>query len=161
MIILEVVRVVAIAGSGLHSGILFGDRMGATYSRPSLSDADFVRSMQIMHRHYVRFMPPLTVLSVAGGLAWTIMVRAQWDTPQFWLVALATAAIILAAVLTFSINVPINNQLMTWKADAPPAHMRQIWSRWEQIHTIRTVLWLGAFAFEVVALAVFGATAAN
>lgn len=161
MIILEIVRVVAIAGSGVFAGILFGDRMGATFARPVLDASSFLRFQRNQHVHFARFMPPLTLASVVGGLAWLIMVRAQWDTPQFWLLALATSAMTVGAVLTLSVNIPINNQLMTWNVDAPPENMREIWSRWEKIHTIRTVLWLGAFALEVVALAVFGSPAPN
>ena len=82
------------------------------------------------------------------------MVRAHWNSSQFSLVAMATGAMVLAAVLTFRVNIPINNQLMTWSVAAPPENMREIWNRWEKIHTIRTILWLSAFALEVIAVGV-------
>ncbi len=41
MSVLEIVRVVGILLSGLVAGILFGDRMGATFARPSLSPSSF------------------------------------------------------------------------------------------------------------------------
>lgn len=44
---------------------------------------------------------------------------------------------------------------MTWSVAAPPADMREIWLRWENVHTVRTILCLGAFALEVVALVLF------
>jgi hypothetical protein len=43
---------------------------------------------------------------------------------------------------------------LTWSVAAPPENMREIWNRWEKIHTIRTILWLSAFALEVIALGV-------
>ena len=159
--ILGIFRILAVVCSGVFAGILFGDRMGATFARPALDASSFLQFQRVQHVHFARFMPPLTLASVVGALAWLIMVRAQWNGPQFWLVALAIGVMVLGAVLTLSVNIPINNQLMTWNVEAPPQNVREIWSRWERIHTIRTILWLGAFALEVVALAVFGAPATH
>ena len=154
MSVLAMVRMVAIFSSGVFAGILFGDRMGATFARPSLSPSSFLQFQRIQHVHFARMMPPLTLAAIAGALGWLIMVRAQRNSSQFSLVAVATGAMVLAAVLTFRVNIPINNQLMTWSVTAPQENMREIWNRWEKIHTIRTILWLSAFALEVIALGV-------
>ena len=42
--VLAMVRMVAIFSSGVTAGILFGDRMGATFARPSLSPSSFLQS---------------------------------------------------------------------------------------------------------------------
>jgi Domain of unknown function (DUF1772) len=152
--VLAMVRMVAIFSSGATAGILFGDRMGATFARPSLSPSSFLQFQRIQHVHFARMMPPLTLAAIASALGWLIMVRAQWNSSQFSLVAMASGAMVLAAVLTFRVNIPINNQLMTWSVAAPPENMREIWNHWEKIHTIRTILWLSAFALEVIALGV-------
>jgi hypothetical protein len=152
--VLAMVRMVAILSSGVFAGILFGDRMGATFARPSLSPSSFLQFQRIQHVHFARMMSPLTLAAIASAFGWLIMVRAQWNSSQFSLVAMATGAMVLAAVLTFRVNIPINNQLMTWSVAAPPENMREIWNRWEKIHTIRTILWLSAFALEVIALGV-------
>jgi Domain of unknown function (DUF1772) len=154
MSVLAMVRMIAIFSSGIFAGILFGDRMGATFARPSLSPSSFLQFQRIQHVHFARMMPPLTLAAIAGALGWLIMVRALWNSSQFSLVAVATGAMVLAAVLTFRVNIPINNQLMTWNVAAPPENMREIWNRWEKIHTIRTILWLSAFALEVTALGI-------
>jgi Domain of unknown function (DUF1772) len=152
--VLGMVRMVAIFSSGVFAGILFGDRMGATFARPSLSPSSFLQFQRIQHVHFARMMPPLTLAAIASALGWLIIVRAQWNSSQFSLVTMASGAMVLAAVLTFRVNIPINNQLMTWSVAAPPENMREIWNRWEKIHTIRTILWLSAFALEVIALSV-------
>ena len=59
------------------------------------------------------------------------------------------------AAMTRAINIPINNRLMTWNPAAPPSDLSAVWSRWEQIHSIRTVLAIVAFAAEVIALRAF------
>jgi anthrone oxygenase-like protein len=150
--ILAVVRMVAILCSGLFTGILFGDRMGATFARPLLSPSSFLQFQRIQHVHFERMMPPLLLVAIASGLGWLIIIRGQWHSPQFWTLFVAVAAMVVAAVLTVRVNLPINKQLMTWDVGAPPDNMREIWSRWEKAHTIRTVLWLVAFASEAVVL---------
>jgi uncharacterized membrane protein len=154
MKVTAIVRIIAIFSSGLLAGILFGDRMGATFARPSLSPPSFVQFQQIQHAHFARMLPPLTLGAIAGGLVWLMIVRAPQNRFQLWLVAVATGAMIMATVLTLRVNFPINDQLMTWSVVAPPENIREIWNRWEAVHTIRTTLWLAAFALEVIALSV-------
>ena len=89
------------------------------------------------------------------------MVRSRWNTFQFWLLALAVAAIIIATALTVRVNFPINDQLMTWSAAAQPDNMKEIWSRWETAHTVRTILWLAAFVLEAASWSVFALQNAN
>jgi len=161
MSLIAIVRTVAVFSSGLFAGILLGDRMGATFARPSLSPSSFLQFQRIQHVHFARMMPPLTLVAVASGLGWLIMLRSQWNGSQFWLVAVAMGMMVLAATLTLRVNIPINNQLMTWSVEAPPENMREIWNRWERVHTIRTILWIGAFAFEATALCVLASVTTN
>ena len=135
--------------------------MGASFARPALPASSFVQFQQIQHLHFVRMMPILGLTALAAGLGWLILVRAQWNGVGFWLVALATGEMVCAFALTLVVNIPINNQLMTWNVTAPPGDLREVWSRWERTHTVRTILWLGAFALEVIALGLFASHNAN
>src|SRR5258708_9150230 len=112
--LIAIVRTIAIFSSGLFAGILLGDRMGATFARPSLSPSSFLQFQKIQHVHFARMMPPLTLAAIAGGLGWLIMVRAQWNSSQFWLVAVAMVTMVLAAVFTLLRNIPLHNQPMSW-----------------------------------------------
>jgi hypothetical protein len=98
----------------------------------------------------------ITTRSCCQCLAWLVsladlvaalLVRTQWST----LKASAVVAIVIAAALTVRVNFPINDQVITWSAAAPPDDIREFWSPWEKAHTIRTILWLGPFALEVAA----------
>lgn len=156
MNILAIIRVVAIICSGLMAGLMFGDRMGPAFARRALSASSFVQQQQIIHIHYVRLLPVLSLSSILSALVWLFLARAQWNGAQFWLVLLAVVAIAVAAALTVRVNFPINAELMTWTAAAPPDNWKEIWSPWEKVHTVRTVLWVGAFALEVAASSLFG-----
>jgi len=150
---LALFRVIAVVCAGFLAGILFGDRAGATYARPRLDPSSFVQFQQVVHAHFVRFMPPLIVAAILGGLAWLVSIRARWRGAEFWLVAVSTAAILFILVATRAVNVPINEQLMRWSVTDPPANVRELWAPWERVHTLRTIAAAWAFLLEAVALA--------
>ena len=149
---LVIVRVIAIVAIGLLAGVYLGDRVAGTPARAGLSSSGFVQFQQIVHVYFVRLLPLLTISAAIGGLAWLVILRARWRTTEFWLVAISTVAIIFIFAVTRAINLPINDQLMTWSVSAPPPNIRELWSPWEQIHTIRTIVAVIAFVLEVVAL---------
>lgn len=152
MTALTVARVATVVSTGLFAGILLGDRAGATYARPRLTPSGFVQFQQIVHANFVRMMPVLILAAILAGLVWLLSIRRRWRGAEFWLVAAATAAVLLCAILTRAVNVPINEQLMTWSVSTPPPDLRERWAPWERVHTIRTIAAGGAFLLEAVAL---------
>jgi uncharacterized membrane protein len=118
------VRVIAVVCTGLYAGIIFGDRMGASFARPALSAVDFVTFQQIQHVHFKPLLMPLTFAAALAGLLWIWSLRSSPRTAEFWFAAIGTAAIISAAVLTRVVNFPINDALMTWNATSPPSNIR-------------------------------------
>jgi predicted DNA repair protein MutK len=70
MTVVGVARFVAVLSTGLVAGILFGDRMGATFARPALPASSFVTFQQVLHLRFVPVMPILrTALAVLGFAA--------------------------------------------------------------------------------------------
>jgi uncharacterized membrane protein len=146
-----IVRVIALACAGLLAGIFFGHRMGTYYALQKLSSSSFVQFQQVVHAHYVRFMLPLVLSALLAALAWLFMARSHRSSGEFWLVLASTCGIALIAAMTRAVNVPLNHQLMTWDAAAPPADVRAIWAPWDRVNTIRTLVSVGVFLLEVVA----------
>ena len=144
----------AVLVTGLLAGIFLGDRMGASFARPALPPSGFVKFQQIQHVHFVKMMPILMGLAILSDITWLVVIRSRVRTVGFVFLALATLAYVSILVLTRAINVPINNQLMTWHASSPPPDVMEIWARWERVHTVRTYLAVFGFAFELLA---FGA----
>jgi len=150
--VLPVARVVAVVTAGLLAGIFLGDRAGAYYARADLSPSSFVQFQQAVHRRFVRFMPPLVLTALLSGLAWLFLVRSQRGAAEFWLVAGATGGIAVIAAMTRLVNVPLNNQLMTWSTAAPPRNCHELWAPWERVNTLRALLATGALLLDAVAL---------
>jgi uncharacterized membrane protein len=149
--VLGIARVIAVVCSGLLAGIYLHDRAAAT-ARGGLNASSFVQYQQMVHVNFVRMMPPLILAAALGALVWLLSVRTQWRAPEFWLIAVSLCGIIFIAAITRLVNVPLNNQLMTWSPGSPPANLRELWAPRERIDTIRTIVSAGVFVLEVVAL---------
>src|ERR1700722_13005660 len=78
MNIITAPRVLAVVCTGLYTGIILGDRMGASYARPALSVTDFIRLQQIQHVHFKPLLLPPIVGAVLGGLIWIWLLRSRW-----------------------------------------------------------------------------------
>jgi uncharacterized membrane protein len=149
---LAIVQVVAVVCAGLLAGIFLGYRAGAHYALKEISASSFVKFQQVVHVHFVRFMPPLVLTALLAALVWLLLMRSYWRSPQFWLIAASTCGIALIAAMTRAVNVPLNNQLMTWDSAAPPNNVRELWAPWDRINTIRTVLAIAALILEALAV---------
>ena len=148
-----VVRFVAVFSAGLIAGILVGDRMGASFARPSLSRSSFVTFQQIQHAHFVRMMPILVGLAILSIGVWLVTIRSRVRSAEFVFLALAAVAFVSVSVITGTVNMPINGRLMAWDPASPPADAVVVWARWEQAHTVRTALAATGFALALTALA--------
>ena len=152
MDVLTIVRVVAIVCTGLLAGIFLGYRAGPQYALKEVSASSFVQFQRVVHLHFVRFMPPLVLTALLSGLAWLLMLRSQWTSVEFWLIAASTCGIAVIAAMTRAVNVPLNNKLMTWNIAAPPPDLREIWAPWDRVNTIRAFVATGVLILEAVAL---------
>lgn len=152
MILSATVRVIAIACVGVLAGIYFGYAAGPQYALQAVSASSFVQFQQVVHVHYVTFMPILVMSALLAAVAWLITIRAQWRSLEFGLIALSAVGIALIAILTRAVNVPLNNALMTWSIATPPADLRTLWEPWERVNTARAYLAVGVLVLEAVAL---------
>jgi uncharacterized membrane protein len=152
MNLISIVRFIALLSTGLLAGIFLGGRMGASFAAPVLPFSSFIQFQQIVHVHYVRFMPILQIAAVLSSLTWLFLLRSSPRSLSFVLLALAAAGAIFVFAVTLAVNVPINKKLMTWSASAPPENVMEIWKPWEQVNTIRTIVAAGVFGLEVLAL---------
>lgn len=153
MSLLNVSRVITILGLGLLAGIFLGTSASAP-ARSAMNLAGFVEHQQVVHIYYVRMMPALMLITFIAFVVSLWLMRSQIRGTQFVLTALSLAGLIFIFVLTRFVNVPINDQLMTWSASNPPANLRELWAPWETANHIRTIVSVIVFAFSVIALTV-------
>jgi uncharacterized membrane protein len=152
MNMMAIVRFVAVVCAGLVAGGYLTYRTGVYYALRELSASGFVQFQQIMHVHFLKFVPPLVVGNMVAVIVWLAMLMSHWTSLEFWLIAAATCGNIAVVAMTVSVNVPLNNKLMTWSAAAPPVDLKELWAPWDRTNTIRTFVSVGVLAIEVAAL---------
>jgi uncharacterized membrane protein len=151
---LMIIRVIAVVAAGLVAGAYLVYRTSVYYGLQELGASGFVQVQQAMHVRLLKFVPALVLGDTVAIVVWLFMIRSQWTSAQFWLVAAATCGNLLAFVLTIAVNVPINNKLMTWNVASPPANLKELWAPWDRIHTVRTIITVGVLILEAAALSV-------
>ena len=152
MIISTAVRVVAIACAGVLAGIYAGYGAGPQHALQALSASSFVQFQQIVHVHYVKFMPPLVLAALLAAIVWLVLIRAQWRSLEFWLIVVSACGMASIAIMTRAISLPLNDQLMTWSIDDPPGDLRTLWAPWERVNVARAYLATGVVVLETIAL---------
>lgn len=153
MHLVTAIRAIAVVCIGLLSGIYLADRASAS-ARAALDAKSFVEYQQTVHVTYVKMMPSLVLAAIVAALGWLFLVRSQWRGAEFRLVAVSLLGMLFVAAITRMVNVPLNEQLMTWSATAPPTNLKELWAPWERVDAIRTVVAIAAFVVEVFALCV-------
>lgn len=149
---LLVVRVIGLASTGLLAGIFVGYKAGPYHALRQVSSPVFVQFQRVVHEHYIRFMPPLLLAALLAAFTWLLLIRSQFGSVEFWLIAASTAGIAVIAVATRAVNVPLNTRLMTWDATNPPADLRAIWAPWDRVNTLRAFLSVAVLVMETLAL---------
>jgi len=147
-----VVAVSAVVSAGLVAGALLGDRVAASQARARLDATGFVTFMQAWHTHFVRFVGPLMLIGLVAGSAWLVLAWPHGNRVERALIAASIAGVVVVAGITARVNVPINGQLMTWNAGAPPADLAARWAPWERAHTARALVAAAVLVLEAVAL---------
>jgi uncharacterized membrane protein len=150
---LTAARVVTVACAGLYAGILLGDLAGPAQARPQLNPSSFVQLQQIIHARYVIMMPAVIAATLLAGVTWLVFIRSNRKSAEFWLVLAAMAGIVFCLIITRLVNVPLNDQLVTWSVSFPPPNVHELWMPWEGAHAIRTIIALATFVAATAALA--------
>jgi len=146
------VQVSAVVSAGLVAGALLGDRVAASQARARLDATGFVTFMQAWHTHFVRFVGPLMLIGLVAGSAWLVLAWPHGNRVERALIAASIAGVVVVAGITARVNVPINGQLMTWNAGAPPTDLAARWAPWERAHTARALVAAAVLVLEAVAL---------
>ncbi len=148
---LRIAQFLALACIGVSAGVYISDWAGGRLFRLAADASDAVFYQQVIHAQYQRFMPAFVFGAVFGAGGWLYCIRSRWRTLEFLSVALAFAGAVAIAVMTVSVSVPINNALMTWDRNSPPADFRALWAPWDHVNGARSVLASLAFLLELLA----------
>ncbi|PWB70061.1 hypothetical protein C3F09_09780 [candidate division GN15 bacterium] len=142
----------ALVSTGFLSGILLGNRLGASFALPRLPDSAFVQFQQAVHRNYVRFMPVLQIMAILSHGWLLLLLRNSAHPTALALFSFAAAGSVIVFAITLTVNVPVNKKLMTWAVSNPPHNARELWRPWDKGNTVRTVFAITVFVLDVLAI---------
>ena len=120
------------------------------YNPTGMSAASYVEGMQHAIRVFTVPLPTTVILSFLFCAASAFLARRE--RPGFYLLVAATASVLAVALITVFGNIPINNQIKTWRITAPPASWVDLSAQWWQFQTVRTIAAVCGMALLIVAV---------
>jgi uncharacterized membrane protein len=146
-------ELVSIVLSALVAGMFHGPWVALSRSMGRFTPEVFLAIVDRMNRNMA---PVMTVLMPAALLSIIpVMLMSYHVRPlTFYLSAMAFALFIVAVLVTVVVEVPIVEEIVTWKVSTLPGNWREIRDRWMRFHVIRVIAGLGSVVL-LVAGAIF------
>ena len=124
--------------SALSTGVFFGTRASLGPSTKDFAPATYVEVQQATIRNLRPVMGVLLPGAVAANMVVLALSGEERRSPAFALTLTGLGSQLLALLLTGSIELPINAQVMTWSPENPPPGWEALRDRWDAVHTART-----------------------
>ena len=143
-------QLISIILSAFVAGMFHGPWVALSRSMKTFTPDVFLAIVDRMNRNMAPVMTvlmPATLLSIIP-----VLLLSYHQQPRvFYLNATALALFIIALVVTVFIEVPIVEQIVTWKVSTLPANWQQLRDRWTRFHTIRVIAGLASLVLLVIA----------
>lgn len=150
-LLLEIARTAAVLLLGLYAGGVFFTVLAPSLNR--LPGPAYLPYWQALNTDYGRAMPVL-LLTTLALLGLTCLLSFPHGPLVFSLSVAALLLTIATIVLTVTRIEPLNQRANTWTAEHLPSDWGAVRDRWWTLHTVRTILAMGAFAALLLALTI-------
>ena len=132
--------------NGLSAGVLVGTQLGGWPLLVALPPDRYVYAHAFFSTRYDPFMPICLIVTVLGDAALAVFGAAS---PVRVSQALAALLALAVAVVSVTINVPVNRWIRTVDPDRLPADFAELdprpgWGRWNRVRSLLAVLALVA-----------------
>ena len=146
-------ELISIVVSALVAGMFHGPWIALSRSMSSFTPEFFLAIVDRMNRNMAPVMTvlmPAALLSIIPVMLLSYRVRPL----TFYLSATAFVLYIVALLVTVVVEVPIVEEIVTWKVSTLPGNWQETRDRWMRFHVIRVVAGLGSVVL-LVAGAIF------
>jgi len=139
-------ELISIVLSALVAGMFYGPWAALSRSLNTFEPEVFLAIVDRMNRNMA---PVMTVLMPAAFLSIVPVLFLSFSTQPrtFYLTLAGFVFFLLALLVTMFVEVPIVEEIVTWKVDALPANWQQLRDRWRRFHVIRVVAGLASLVF--------------
>jgi uncharacterized membrane protein len=136
--------------TGLFAGIEFIVCFGVRGPLNVLDDQPHIQIRQALIRRLRVLVPAVFLPTAISGVTVAVL---EGTAPGFVFRCAGACAVLAWTLATFNGTVAINEAVLTWRPDAPPANWKAIIRRWERLDLVRTWAALTAFACFLTAVA--------
>jgi uncharacterized membrane protein len=143
-------QLISIILSAFVAGMFHGPWVALSRSMKTFTPDVFLAIVDRMNRNMAPVMTvlmPATLLSIIPVLLLSYNQRPS----VFYLNATSLALFIIALVVTVFIEVPIVQEIVTWKVTTLPGNWQQLRDRWTKFHVIRVITGLASLILLVIA----------
>jgi hypothetical protein len=133
----------------LVMGVFWGTWFSLSRTIDSISAPTFLETGKQFIGNLAWPMRILMPLSLGSTLP-VLLFLPRRSTP-FYLTLVGLLLMILATVITVTIEVPIDNMIKVWTIESLPSNWQALREKWEWYHVIRTFISIGAFCSLLIA----------
>jgi uncharacterized membrane protein len=133
-------------------GVFWGTWFSLSRSMSSITASTF---LEVGHTMIDNLGGPMAVLmptTLASAVPVLFMLYRRHRRASFSLILAGAALLVVALVITLTVNVPIDDAINRWTVDTLPSDWTSIRSRWEAYHAARTFISLAGFGFVLAAV---------
>lgn len=127
--------------TGLFTGLMFTFQVVIQRMLATLSASEYTRIMQGLIRGAddPPLVPAMVIIAVVAPVVALVQLRHERESAAFRYTLTGWLAFTVGVlVVTVGFNAPINNMIMKWDAQSPPADWMQMRDRWNSLNVIRT-----------------------
>jgi uncharacterized membrane protein len=145
-----ILYIIAICLLMLVTGVFFGMWLAISRSYHLFSVDELNRIAKVIIKNLA---VPMRFLSM-GCLLFVALSAFYYPDKNsffFYLIIISFISTLSALLITVLIEVPINNQIITWTSENAPANWEEIRNRWQFYNVVRTIAALIGFILFVIA----------
>jgi uncharacterized membrane protein len=146
----QVSQLVVLFFAALATGGLMVNWIGLGRAMSRLSASTYVEFHQATNRTFDPYMPIVVVGALLGGIVLAILSPGVHSLSGELAIA-GSVCYVAVLVISWSTNVPINNQVARWSVQSPHADWTRIRASWVRFHVVRTLFSLPALACYILA----------
>ena len=142
-------ELISIVLSAMVAGMFYGPWAALSRSMNTFEPEVFLAIVDRMNRNMA---PVMTVLMPTAFLSIVPVLFLSYSTQRriFYLTLAGFVFLVVSLLVTMFVEVPIVEEIVTWKVETLPANWQQLRDRWRRFHVIRVVAGLASLVFLLV-----------
>jgi len=133
-------------------GVFWGTWFSLSRSMSSITASTF---LEVGHTMIDNLGGPMAVLmptTLISAMPVLFMLYRLGRRASFSLILIGATLLVIALVITLSVNVPIDYAINRWTVETLPSDWTSLRNRWEAYHAARTFISLAGFGFVLAAV---------